>query len=212
MSRTILRALAFALLAAVFAAGEGTQRWVQTSFDDFEKGTVKGVAIRSDGVLELAPAFKAVATTPSAYIWAVASDAEGNVYAAAGSPGRIYRITPAGAVSIIFQPQELQVQALVADAHGTLYAATSPDGKVYKITRKAAAKESRKSDNKKNAAPDSQKTESSKPAEPDAGETSKTPVDDSFTSSVLFDPKTKYIWDLALDAQGRLYVATGDRG
>src|SRR4029077_7026611 len=25
-------------------------------------------------------------------------------------------------------------------------------------------------------------------------------------------PKTKYIWDLALDAQGQLYVATGDRG
>jgi len=29
---------------------------------------------------------------------------------------------------------------------------------------------------------------------------------------VLFDPKTKYIWDMAIDVSGRLYVATGDRG
>ena len=29
---------------------------------------------------------------------------------------------------------------------------------------------------------------------------------------MFFDPKTKYIWDLALDAKGQLYVATGDQG
>ena len=34
----------------------------------------------------------------------------------------------------------------------------------------------------------------------------------SWTSSVYFDPGTKYIWDLALDAAGNLYIATGDRG
>ena len=31
-------------------------------------------------------------------------------------------------------------------------------------------------------------------------------------ASVFFDPKTKYIWALALDREGRLYVGTGDRG
>ena len=40
----------------------------------------------------------------------------------------------------------------------------------------------------------------------------KVPVDPNFTSSLFFDPKTKYIWALALDKEGRLYVATGDRG
>ena len=33
-----------------------------------------------------------------------------------------------------------------------------------------------------------------------------------WTSSVLFNPGTKYIWDMALDAAGNLYVATGDHG
>src|SRR6202035_3005486 len=31
-------------------------------------------------------------------------------------------------------------------------------------------------------------------------------------SSVFFDPKTKYIWDLAVDKDGTVYVATGDTG
>ena len=30
--------------------------------------------------------------------------------------------------------------------------------------------------------------------------------------SVFFDPKTKYIWDLAFSVDGTLYVATGDKG
>ena len=30
--------------------------------------------------------------------------------------------------------------------------------------------------------------------------------------SVFFEPKTKYIWALAVDPQGTLFVATGDTG
>ncbi len=37
-------------------------------------------------------------------------------------------------------------------------------------------------------------------------------ADSSWSSSVYFEPGTKYIWDLALDKAGDLYVATGDRG
>ncbi len=37
-------------------------------------------------------------------------------------------------------------------------------------------------------------------------------VDSSYSASVIFDPKTKYIWALALDPQGQLYIGTGDRG
>ena len=48
-------------------------------------------------------------------------------------PPAFTRLTPDGKASIIFAPQELQVQALVVDASGAIYAATSPDGKVYKI-------------------------------------------------------------------------------
>jgi hypothetical protein len=121
----------FALSA--FALAEGTRTWEQSKFEELTKGTAKGIALRSEGGLELAPAFKALATTPSTYIWLIASDSGGNIYAAAGSPARVYRITPDGQSTTIFEPQELQVQALVVDKNGIVYAATAPDGKVYRL-------------------------------------------------------------------------------
>jgi hypothetical protein len=181
-------ALLCVLLSPWLALAEGTRTWEQSKFDDLNKGTAQGVAIRSAGGLDLAPAFKALSTTPSAYIWAIAADSQGNVYAAAGAPARIYRITPDGQSSTIFEPQELQVQTLVVDKRGVLYAATNPDGKVYKIEPPAEVREAKN--------PPASKTS---PAAP-------------WNSSVYFDPATKYIWDLALDEAGNLYVATGDHG
>ncbi len=81
-------------LSTALAFAEGTRTWEQSKFDDLTKGTTQGVAIRSAGGLELAPAFKALYTTPSAYIWTIAADPQGNLYAAAGNPARVYRITP----------------------------------------------------------------------------------------------------------------------
>src|SRR5580658_2200579 len=137
-----LSALVFSISAlSTFALAEGTRTWEQSKFDELTKGTANGIALRSEGGLELAPAFKALATTPSTYIWSIASDSAGNIYAAAGSPARVYRITPDGQSTTIFEPQELQVQALVVDKRGIVYAATAPDGKVYRLEPgKAGAK------------------------------------------------------------------------
>ncbi len=184
------------LLSAAFA--EGTRTWEQSRFDELAKGTATGVAIRSTGGLELAPTFRSLYAAPSTYIWAVAADDAGNVYLAAGAPARVYRVTPEGTASIIFEPKELQVQALQTAPGGVIYAATAPDGKVYKLEHKSAGEsKSLKSGSESTAAPE----KDSKPA-----------LDPAWTSSVYFEPATKYIWDLALDKAGNLYVATGDHG
>ena len=187
-------------MTPVFA--EGTRTWEQSKFDELTKGTATGVAIRNAGGLELAPAFKPLYGTPSTYIWAIAGDDAGNVYAATGAPARVYRITPGGQATIIFEPQELQVQALQVAPGGVIYAATAPDGKVYKLEHKAGAKAD-------SAKADAAKADSAKTGEKDSAKPS---VDASWTSSVYFAPGTKYIWDLALDKSGNLYVATGDHG
>jgi WD40 repeat protein len=123
---------------SVLLFAEGTRLWKETGYEDFERGTARGVAIRSTGQLELAPGFKALYTSPSTFIWRIASDRDGVAYAATGAPARVYRITPDGKASVIFEPKELQVQAIALAADGTIYAATSPDGQVYKLARKAA--------------------------------------------------------------------------
>lgn len=184
-------ALLLTLFFAIAAFAEGTRTWDQSKFEELTKGTASGVAIRSQGGLELAPAFKTLYTAPSTYIWSITSDDAGNIYAASGSPAKVYRITPDGQATTIFEPTELQVQALIVDKSGAVYAGTAPDGKVYKIEHKGGK-------------PDSAKTISA--------DKSKGQVDPSWSSSVYFDPQTKYIWDLAVDNSGDVFVATGDRG
>jgi hypothetical protein len=195
--------LAFSFVATAFA--DGTRTWEQLKFDELTKGTAVGVAIRSAGGLELAPAFKLLYATPSTYIWAVAADEAGNVYAATGAPARVYRITPDGKATIIFEPQELQVQTLEVAPGGVIFAATAPDGKVYKIEHKPESKaDAKKADSKRDDKATDQN--SGKPDAPKAN------LDPAWTSSVYFTPGTKYIWDLVLDKSGNLYVATGDHG
>jgi hypothetical protein len=53
---------------SAFALAEGTRTWEQSKFEELTKGTAKGIALRSEGGLELAPAFKALATSHSTYI------------------------------------------------------------------------------------------------------------------------------------------------
>src|SRR5215467_14438880 len=130
--------LALFLLTTTFSFAEGTRTWEQSKYEDFLKGTAHGVAISSGGTLELAPGFKLTASTPSTAVWAIATGAQGEIYAATGSPARVYRIASGSQPVPIFQPQELQVQALVMAKNGALYAATNPDGKVYRLEHGAA--------------------------------------------------------------------------
>lgn len=192
------------------ASAEGTRLWEQSKFEDLVKGTSTGVAIDSTGGLQLAPTFKSLYATPSTYIWAIASDDTGNVYVAAGAPARVYRVTPDGKESIIFEPKELQVQTLETAPGGVIFAATAPDGKVYKLERTGPAPASVHS-SASSGKGNKQDAERQKDKDKDA-DASKPTLDPTWNSSIYFEPGTKYIWDMALDKSGNLYVATGDRG
>jgi hypothetical protein len=138
-----MRKVLFLLLLAVLALpllAETTRFWRQESYDDFQKGTADGVALRSDGEILLAPRFQELADPNLEFLWAVAADDRGNLYVGGGSPAKVVRITPAGETSVIFESKELEVHALVFDRKsGDLYAATSPDGSIYRIPRQGEA-------------------------------------------------------------------------
>ena len=199
------------LLCVTAGWAQTTRIWDQTKYDDFEHGTAHGVAISSNGSLTLAPSFTALYTSPSTYIWDIASDSQGNIYAAAGSPARVYKITPDGKARIIFAPQELQVQALAVDKSGAIYAATSPDGKVYKIVH-GGPTPGQAPETAHTTAEVAAAQEGAKLPQPGEKPQTSVAVDTSYSASVFFDPKTKYIWAMALDRQGDIFVGTGDRG
>ena len=122
------------LVTAAPALAEHTRWWRQASFDDFAKGTAKGVALRSDGTLFLAPRFAEFADANLAFLLEIRADSKGNLYAAGGSNAKVVRLDASGKATTVFESSELAAQALAVDSAGNLYVGTSPDGKVYKVT------------------------------------------------------------------------------
>src|SRR5580700_7884079 len=126
--------LAGALLIPYFSRAEQTRYWRQTDRSEFEKGTAKGVAIRSDGKLMPAPKFEAFADPNLAYLWELRMDSRGRLFAAGGSDAKVLRFDDAGKPATVFESDELTAQTIAFDSKDNLYVGTSPDGKVYKVT------------------------------------------------------------------------------
>jgi WD40 repeat protein len=198
-----LLACALALAASLPspAWAQGTHLWSQSTLDDFEKGTPSGVALESDGHLREGPGLLEITTTPSTFVWSVAADKNGVAYLGTGSPATVLRVGPEkdAKPSTLFETKDVNVQALRLGPDGALYAATLPSGKVYKLNPSADTKQD------------------------DAGATvvfDLSKLDDGGDGNAASDKsaadrssgRSRYIWDLTFDPQGRLYIATGDPG
>jgi hypothetical protein len=132
------RTLSLSLLLSFFASlpvlAEHTRRWRQSAYDEFLKGTSHGVAVRSDGRLELAPRFSLLADADASYLWSVRLDPKGTLYASGGSPAKVFRFDASGKPTVVFESTDLGAQSIAFDSKGTLYVATSPDGRVFKVS------------------------------------------------------------------------------
>src|SRR5665213_722252 len=130
----VAAALSITMACASPAAAEHTHFWRQSDYDDFQKGTAKGLALRSDGEIVLAPKFVPFADTNLAYLWALRTDSHGNLYAAGGSNAKVIRVDGNGKSTTVFESTEMTAQTLAIDKADNLYVGTSPDGKIYKVT------------------------------------------------------------------------------
>ncbi len=186
MPRVVTASLLVLVVYPHLLLAQGTRLWVQSRYEEFEKGQPASTSIASPGYLEAGPTLQSVLLTPSTYIWDVASDSQGNAYVATGSPATVLKVSPAGASTKLFTSKDLTVQTVKVGPDGSVYAATVPGGKVYRI----------------------------KPGQSGLDESSATVVFDAATAAPTAAPakttdQARYIWDLAFDGQGALYVATG---
>jgi len=128
-----VRFLSAVLLFAAALFGGQTKTWSQGDYSDFEKGILHNLSLRSDGLLTLAPASHEVFDPSTAYLWSLAQDSKGNLYAGGGANAKVFRISPNGKGKVFSELDALQVQAVAVDSRDRVYAATAPDGKVYRI-------------------------------------------------------------------------------
>ncbi len=133
------RAIGWVLAAVVGALGlpawgASSQVWKNRTRSERETGELKSVALGTDGMLGLGPAFSTVASSADPYLWSLARDSKGTIYAGGGNEGKVYRLGKGGKLELIFDAPELEVHALAVDSKDQLYVGTSPRGKIYRIT------------------------------------------------------------------------------
>jgi sugar lactone lactonase YvrE len=134
INKRMIKHLRLLLLAAGTLFAGQTHTWTQGDFSDFEKGVIQNLSLRSDGLLTLAPRSNELFDTGSAYLWAMAQDSKGNLYAGGGTTAKLYRIGADGKGKTVADLGGVEIHAIVVDSKDRVYIATSPDGKVYRMT------------------------------------------------------------------------------
>jgi len=203
------RAAAVLIAWAALRAGD-TRFWSQSEYTDFEKGNVKKLSLRSDGLVTLAPELREMFDTSLAYLWALARDSKGVLYLGGGSNAKLYRVPPGGKGELAAELEGLAVQAIAIDAKDRVYAATSPDGKVYRIAGKAKPEVFFDPKTKYIWALEFDAAGNLYVATGDPGEIYRVTPDGK--GSVFFHADETHVRSMTLDAKGNLIVGTEPRG
>jgi hypothetical protein len=123
-----------ALAALAYGAAAATSTsWEVTGFSDFLKGRLSGLSLSADGILQPGPSIRWQAELHQPALWSLVRAQDGSMYAATGHQGKIFRVSPDGTSSAIWNAAQAEVFALCLDAKGVLYAGSSPNGGVYRI-------------------------------------------------------------------------------
>ena len=85
---------------------------------------------------DMAAVFKAEAffKTNADHVLALLFDPQNNLYVGTGNNGILYKVTPSGVGSVVYDAKENAISGLAMTSNGTLYAVTGPKGMLYKIT------------------------------------------------------------------------------
>ena len=128
-----LATILFALLHVQPAEAVSSKSWRLRNRASFEKADLTTISMSEDGTLSLAPPLRLLYEADQPFLWALAQDGKGNIFAAGGNDGVVYRIDESGAGREFFRTEEPEVHALAFDRKGRLYAGTAPGGRIYRI-------------------------------------------------------------------------------
>jgi outer membrane protein assembly factor BamB len=141
MRRSLLAAavvLVVCFPVTVFAAK--VKVWHQHTTGQYDKARFSHAVISSEGTLRLARQLKPLANLDATHVWDLAEDRDGNLFAATGDEGKVYKLTADGKTSVVYQGDDAQVFCLAVAADGAILAGTGPSGRVIHIDQRGAAK------------------------------------------------------------------------
>src|SRR5688572_12499605 len=113
-TRRLTGLLTLALLVPILHAGK-TKTWHHPKPAEPEKVKLEGVVASSEGAVSLSRRLKVLAKLDAAHVWALAEDRAGNLYAATGEEGKVFKIAPGGKVSVAATADSSQVLSLATD-------------------------------------------------------------------------------------------------
>src|SRR5206468_1487785 len=125
-----------------------SQTWRQRERSDFAQGETKGLSLLADGVLRLSPRLDSIYESKQPYLWALAQDASGNLYASGGNDGTIYRVGESGAgvffkaqepSRVLFDSAETHIRSLMMSPKGDLIAGSDGHGLVFRVSPQGEA-------------------------------------------------------------------------
>lgn len=130
----VLVGLASPLLAAKVKV------WHQHTPAHYEKAHLDHVVVSSDGVLRLARQLKPLASLDATHVWDLIEDEHGNLIAATGDEGKIWKIMPDGKATALHTCSASQVLCLARGKDGSIYAGTGPGGQIIRINAQGKAR------------------------------------------------------------------------
>ena len=202
----------FAVFAVAFAVE--TKTWTEDSMAGFDKGSLTGLSLSSEGQMTLAPAAREIFDASESFLSAVARDSKGNLYTGGGGLGsttvKLFQVDPKGTVKTLAELDGIAIQAIAVDAMDRVYAATSPDGKVYRVDAAGKADVFFDPKTKYIWALAFDRAGNLYVATGDQGEIYK--VTPAGARSVFFKTEETHARALALDASGNLLVGTDPTG
>ncbi len=116
MFRSRLIVALFLAATLLFAVGSSdaakVKVWQQQLQSHFDKAHFKQALVTSEGALRLSHQVKTLANLQAMNVWDIIEDKSGNLYAATGNEGKLWRVAPDGKTTLLYSSSESQILCL----------------------------------------------------------------------------------------------------
>jgi hypothetical protein len=112
--------------------------WQQNLQSHFDKARFQQALVTSEGTIRLSRQVKLLADLNALNLWDVIADKAGNLYAATGDQGKLWKVAPDGTAKVVYTSGDSQILCLAQGPNGVLFAGTGPSGKIVRIASEGA--------------------------------------------------------------------------